>query len=298
MGGLIAAYMLSSRAMAPISRTASLLTQYHSSARSLTSLDEIMKKEVERPEGVNYQSHHLFKGEIELRGVSFSYPEQETRALDDVSIHISPGERVAILGKVGSGKSTLGRLLMGLYRPLEGAVLYDGIDMRQLDPSEIRRNLGYVPQDVTLFYGSLKDNIAMGAPRAHEKLIAQAALLGGLDSFINSHPSGLHLQVGERGERLSSGQRQGVAIARALVKGAPILMMDEPTASMDHTTEEMVKKRLALSLQGRTLLLVTHRTSLLALVNRVVVMDGGRVAMDGPRDEVLKALRQGNRKGA
>ena len=297
MGGLIAAYMLSSRAMAPISRTASLLTQYHSSARALASMEEIMKKEVERPEGIHFKSHHLFRGEIELRGVSFSYPDQEVQVLKDVSLLIRPGEKVALLGRVGSGKSTLGKLLLGLYRPSEGTILYDGIDMRQLDPSELRRNVGYVPQDVTLFYGGLRENIAMGAPRANERSIACAAALGGLDSSINSHPSGIDLQVGERGERLSSGQRQGVAIARALVKDPPILLMDEPTASMDHSTEEIVKKRLSAFYEGRTLIVVTHKSSLLALVDRIVVIDEGRVVMDGPRDDVLQALKQGSQKG-
>ena len=298
MGGLIAAYILSSRAMAPISRTAGLLTQYHQSARALESLDGIMKKEVERPEGVHYDRRHHFKGAIEFRDVSFAYPQQETNALKDVSLKVKPGEKVAILGKVGTGKSTLSRLILDLYRASDGKVLLDGIDVRQLDPSELRRNVGYVPQDVTLFYGSLRENIAMGAPMAGERNILAAAAMGGLKTFIDQHPRGLDLQVGERGEMLSSGQRQGVAIARALIKDPPILLMDEPTASMDQTTEGIVKKHLSRYAGEKTLIMVTHRTALLDLVNRIVVMDGGTIVLDGPRDEVLNALKQGKVKGA
>lgn len=298
MGGLIAAYILSSRAMAPIGRAAALLMQYNSASRSLAALEEIMQKPKERPEGASYTSRQVFRGGIELIDASFSYPGQERPLLKGVSFRIEAGEKVALIGRVGSGKTTLGRLVMGLYQPQTGSVLVDGIDIRQIDPAELRRNIGIVPQDGLLFFGTLKNNILMGNPPVSDKELLRSVRIGGIESFANLHPSGLDMPVGERGELLSSGQRQSVLIARAVLKDPPILILDEPTASMDSTSEERVRRNLDDFSGDRTLLVITHRTALLDLVDRIIVMDGGRVVADGRKDEVLKALQQCVARGA
>jgi ATP-binding cassette subfamily C protein LapB len=225
--------------------------------------------------------------------VSFAYPGQQIEALRNVSLRIRAGERVAILGRVGSGKTTLEKLILGLYRPTAGAVLIDGIDVRQLDPAELRRHIGYVQQDITLFYGSLRENITIAAPLAEDAQVLKAAEVAGILDFVNAHPQGFDLLVGERGESLSGGQRQGVALARAVIKDPPILLLDEPTASMDHSSEEEIKRRLGAFARHKTMIVITHRTSLLELVERIIVVDGGRVVADGPKAQVVEALRQG-----
>jgi len=293
MGGLIACSMLAARTMAPLGQVAGLLTRYHDALTSLSSLDQIIAKEVERPRGAHFLTRQRLSGEIEFRDVSFSYPETETHALRGLSFRIKAGEKVAILGRSGSGKSTILRLILGLYRPTSGAVLLDGIDIRQLDAGEMRRNVGYVPQHVTLFYGTLRDNITMGAPFAEDADILSAAEVGNITEFVNLHPRGFDMQVGERGETLSGGQREGVAIARAVINKPPILLLDEPTGSMDHSGEEAVKSKLRNLLPGRSLVLVTHRTSLLDLVDRIIVTDQGKIVADGPKASVIEALRQG-----
>lgn len=292
-GGLIAAYLLSSRAMAPISQAAGLLAQYHHSATAMQSLNEIMERPVERPENKNWISRPALQGEIEFRHVCFRYPDDERQALNDVSFRIKAGEHVAVLGRNGSGKSTLEKLILGLYEPESGAILVDGVDIRQIDPSELRRQIGYVPQDVSMFFGTLKDNIITAAPQAEDHQILRAATLSGLAPFINSHPAGFDMQVGERGQLLSGGQRQSVAIARALINDPPILLLDEPTGSLDHTSEETIKQNLTRYAKGKTLLVITHRSSLLTLADRLLVIDGGKVVADGPKAEVMEALKQG-----
>ncbi len=292
-GALIACYLLSARAMAPINRAASLLAQYHQADTSLNTLVQVMNKPVERPQDTHFISRPNFQGGIEFREVTFNYPGEEKPALDGVSFRIEPGEHVALLGRIGSGKTTIERLVLSLYQPTGGSILIDGIDLRQIDPAELRRHIGYVPQDVTLFFGSLRDNIAMAAPLADDQAILKAVSASGLNQFIDSHPRGLAMQVGERGGLLSGGQRQSVAIARAVINDPPILLLDEPTASMDHSTEELTKARLKEAAAGKTMLVVTHRTSLLELVDRIIILDGGKVVADGPKEQVVTALRQG-----
>ena len=293
LGGLIACTMLASRAMAPVGQVAGLLVQYHTAATALTSLNEVMAREVERPDDTTFISRGRLKGAIDFRDVSFSYPGQSTPSLRNLSFSIKPGEKVAILGRIGSGKTTLEKLILGLYRPTEGAVLVDGIDLRQLDPAELRRQIGYVQQDVMLFYGSLRENITLGAPLAEDAAIVKAAEIGGILSLVNQHPQGFDMLVGERGESLSGGQRQGVAIARAVINDPPILLLDEPTSSMDHSSEDDIKRRLTEFARDKTVLLISHRTSLLDLADRIIVMDGGRIMADGPKEQVITALRQG-----
>jgi ATP-binding cassette subfamily C protein LapB len=213
--------------------------------------------------------------------------------LDGINIRIAPGEHVALIGRVGSGKSTIQRLVMGLYRPTAGAALLDGIDVRQLDPADVRRNIGCVAQDVLLFHGSLRENIAFGLPHADDAAIVAAAQVAGLHEFVARHPRGFDLPVGERGDLLSGGQRQAVGIARAVLHNAPLLLLDEPTSAMDFSSEAQITQRLSQFAQGKTVLLVTHRTSLLSLVNRVIVIDQGRVLADGPRERIMEALQTG-----
>ncbi len=292
-GGLIAAYMLASRIMAPVGQTAGLLMQYHSAATALSALDDIMEKPVERPLDKQWISRPRLQGAIEFKRVAFKYPHDEREVLRDVSFKINAGEHVAILGRNGSGKTTLEKLIAGLYEPGAGTLLIDGIDIRQLDPAELRRNIGYVSQDVNLFFGSLRENIAMGAPHASDEAILEAVRLSGLTDFVNQHPMGLAMPVGEHGQLLSGGQRQSVSIARALLNDAPILLMDEPTGAMDHTSEEEFKRNLLQFAAHKTLIVITHRTSLLELANRIIVIDAGKIVADGPKEQVVEALRQG-----
>ncbi|MGO2993142.1 MAG: type I secretion system permease/ATPase [Halomonadaceae bacterium] len=294
-GGLIAAYMLSSRAMAPISQAAALLAQYHQSSTALESLNKVMDKRVERHEGKAYVEKPSVAGSIRLDKVTLRYPDEERDALRDVSISIKAGEKIALLGRIGCGKSSLNKLILGFYQPTSGSILLDGVDIRQLDPLQLRSHIGYVPQDVSLFAGSLRDNIVAGggSDRIDDDELLRALQIAGLESLVNGHPSGIDLQVGERGQALSGGQKQSVAIARALVQDPSILLLDEPTSSMDNASEEAFKANLTKVAEGKTVLVVTHRTSLLSLVDRIIVMDAGKVVADGPRDTVVEALRNG-----
>jgi ATP-binding cassette subfamily C protein LapB len=215
-----------------------------------------------------------------------------------VSIFVAPGERVGIVGRVGSGKSTLARLITGLYQPTQGSVLVDGTDIRQVDPAELRRQVGYVPQDAHLVFGSVKENILIGSPFADDAALLRAATIAGVDDFVRSRPQGYDMPVGEQGRYLSGGQRAAVTIARALVSNPPILLLDEPSGAMDSTSEQRLKARLSEILAGRTLLLVTHRGSMLSMVERLVVMDQGRIVADGPRDRIIAELQAGAIRGS
>lgn len=293
MGALIASTMLAGRALAPIGQLAGLLTQYHTASTSLESLNEIMEKRVERPADSNFLSRPTFRGDIEFREVSFSYPGAEEKALNKVSFKIKAGEHVALLGRMGSGKTTIHKLMLGLYQPTEGSILIDGIDIRQIDTAELRRCVGYVQQDTQLFYGTMRDNLTIASPHVDDATVLAAAHTGGIDEYINSHPKGFDLLVGERGETLSGGQKQGVGIARALINKPNIILLDEPTSAMDHSGEDAVKKRLSEATQGKTVVLISHRSGLFDLVGRIIVIDSGRVVADGAKDQVIEALRSG-----
>jgi ATP-binding cassette, subfamily C, bacterial LapB len=293
VGGLIACTLLTGRVLAPLSQIAGLLTRYHQARTALTSIDRIMTLPDERAAEQQYVSRARLQGAIEFRDVTFSYPGQETAAVSNVSFRIAPGERVALIGRIGSGKTTIEKLVLGLYPPTSGSILIDGIESRQIDPVELRRDIGYVPQDLVLFYGSVRDNIVLGAPRSDDAAVLRAAEQAGVTEFVNRHPRGFGMPVGERGEAVSGGQRQSIAIARAYLLQPPILLLDEPSNAMDNRSEEQFKAKLGEQLDGRTLLLITHRASLLSLVNRVIILEAGRVAADGPRDLVLAALAGG-----
>lgn len=296
MGGLIACTMLTGRAMAPLGQLASLLIQYQGAKTALESLDKLMEKPIERPPESTFVHRPEIRGSIEFRNVTFAYPNADP-ILKDVSFRINPGESVVVLGRVGSGKSTLQKLVLGLYEPQQGSVLVDGIDLRQLDPADLRRNVGCVNQDAVLFYGTLRENIAYGAPYADDSAVIAAAELAGLRDFVNKHPRGFDMHIGERGESLSGGQRQCVAIARAFLMEPPILLLDEPTSAMDYTTESEFKTRLGRFAKrfspGKTLLVATHRSSMIDLAERIIVIDEGRIVADGPRAQVLDALKTG-----
>jgi ATP-binding cassette subfamily C protein LapB len=252
---------------------------------------------VERPPAARFLHRPELRGALEFKVVTFTYPGQKLPALSRVSFAIRPGERVGLIGRIGSGKTTIEKLVLGLYEPEQGAVLVDGADLRQVDPADLRRNIGCLLQDVFLFHGTIRDNIALGAPFADDQAVLRAARIAGVEDFVARHPLGFDLPVGERGENLSGGQRQAVALARALLLDPPILVLDEPTSAMDSGAEHRLKQRLAAFLEGKTLLLITHRASLLSLVDRLIVLDGGSVVADGPKDEVLKALAAGQIRG-
>jgi len=293
MGGLIAAVILSGRALAPMAQVTNLSTRYFQARSALQSLNELMEQEVERPADKRFLSRDTLDGRVEFEHVNFTYPGEEQASLHDVSLRIEAGERVAIIGRIGSGKSTLLRLLVGLYQAQQGAIRVDGVDISQLDPADLRRNMGFASQDATLFHGTLRDNLVFGASHVEDERILEVARVAGISHFADRHPLGFDMQVGEKGARLSGGQRQSVAIGRALLLDPPVLLLDEPTSAMDNRSEDEVKQALLQVVEGKTLLLVTHRASLLALVDRIIVMDEGRVLADGPKDNVLEALRQG-----
>jgi ATP-binding cassette subfamily C protein LapB len=293
MGGIIAASMIAGRCLAPLGQVAGLLMQYQNARTSLGSIDNYMKLPIERPAEAEFLHRPVFHGGIEFRDVTFSYPGSKQPVLKKVSFKLKPGEKVGIIGRIGSGKTTLEKLALALYQPTEGAVLLDGVDVRQIDPADVRRAIGHVPQDPLLFYGSLKHNLAMGAPYADDASILAAANMAGVTDFANLHPDGFDMVIGERGESLSGGQRQSVAVARALINDPPILLLDEPSSNMDHQSEAQLRKRLGEASATKTILLVTHRTALLDLVDRLIVIDNGHIVADGPKEQVVEALRQG-----
>jgi ATP-binding cassette subfamily C protein LapB len=293
MGGLIAVTMLGGRAIAPLGQAVGLLMQFQNARLSLSTLDKLMEQPVERPDAAAFIHRPELQGEIEFRNVSFSYPGQGEAALQNISLRIAPGEHVIVIGRTGSGKTTLQKLMLGLYQPSEGVVRIDGIDLRQLDPADLRRNVGFVGQDAMLFYGTLRENISIGAPYADDSAIVAAAEVAGLTQFVNRHPKGFDMMIGERGESLSGGQRQEAAIARAVLMDPPVLFFDEPTSAMDFSTEHGFKERLKRFAVNKTLVIVTHRTSLIELATRIIVVDDGRIVADGPREQVVEALQSG-----
>ncbi|WP_107850139.1 type I secretion system permease/ATPase [Campylobacter concisus] len=290
MGGLIAAVMLSSRAIAPMGQVASLAANFEQTKTAYQSLSKVMQMPVERPEGKKFVRRNSFEGKIEFKNVSFTYPDTTKGSLDRINFVIQPGEKVGIIGRNGSGKTTLQKIILGLYAPTEGSVLIDGIDINQIDPADLRRNIGYVPQDVVLFKGTVRENIVQKAPYVDDMQIIKAAKVSGVDEYVNAHPLGFDMPVFERGDGISGGQRQSIAVARAFLLDSPIILLDEPTNSLDNTVESKLKANLKVNTVNKTMILVTHRTSMLDLVDRLIVMDNGKILLDGPRDEVLARL--------
>ena len=290
MGALIAVVIISSRAISPMGQVASLLSTFHHTKVSFNALDEIMNMPVEHPQGKKFVNRPEYKGNIEFRNVDFSYPNSDKTSLSNVNFKINAGEHVAIIGKIGSGKSTIQKLLLSLYVPDEGAILIDNIDIKQLDPTELRKNIAYVSQDVLLFNGTVKENIVYRVPHIEDEKIIEAAQVSGVMDFINKHPKGFDMPVGERGAFLSGGQRQSIAIARAILQNYPIVLFDEPTSAMDSSTEAQFIKNIKEYLKGKTMVLVTHKTSLLSLVDHIVVMEDGKAALTGTKEVVFEKL--------
>ncbi|MBG6126839.1 multidrug/toxin efflux protein, ATP-binding and membrane protein [Pseudomonas putida] len=293
VGALVASYMLGSRVLAPLGQIAGLITRYQQAQLTMRSTDALMALPQERQAEQQALEHTALKGGLTLSHVSFRYPAQTSPALQDVNVAIKPGERIGIIGRSGSGKSTLGRLLMGFHHPEEGQVLLDNLDLRQLDIADLRSQLGYVAHDLPLLAGSLRDNLTLGARHVSDARMLEVAELTGVSELARQHPQGFDRPVGERGQLLSGGQRQAVLLARALLLEPPILILDEPTSHMDNSSEEQLRQRLLNWVPGKTLLLVTHRTSMLSLVDRLLVLDNGKIVADGPKDAVIDALRKG-----
>jgi ATP-binding cassette subfamily C protein LapB len=293
MGALIAAVLLSSRALAPVAQVASLVNKYHAAKSAYRDLDGFMRQPVERPRDKKFLHRPVLHGNVALRDVGFSYPRTQRPVLSGVTLSIREGDKIAVVGRIGSGKSTLVKLLLGFYEPGEGTILLDDTDLRQIDPADLRRNVAYMGQDTALLSGTIRENLVMGRPQATDAEVLAAAEMTGVHDFVRRHPLGYDAPVGERGEGLSGGQRQALALARTLLPGAPMLVLDEPTNAMDAGSEERVLKGLEDYARDKTLIIVTHKPALLRLVNRVIVMEGGRVAADGMRDQVIAALAAG-----
>lgn len=290
-GGLVAASILSGRAVQPLAQIASLLTRLSATRTAYRQINAMMEQPTEGG-GVNALRPARIEGKIELRGVEFRYPGAAEKALNDFTLAIQPGERVALIGRVGSGKSTIARLILGLYPPQEGLVMVDGTDIRQYDPAALRAHIGTALQDSVLLSGSVRENIALDRPGIDEAELLRAAELSGTHAFMGRIANGYDLKLADRGEGLSGGQRQSISIARALAGRPAILVFDEPTSAMDNQTEMQLLDRLEAEIAGRTFLLITHRPALLRLVERVVLIDGGKVVRDGPRDAVLHSLQR------
>ena len=289
MGGLIACSILAGRAVAPLAQISQLLSRLTATRTAYRQLNELMELQPEGPVGDALQLSRP-KGRIEFRNVSFRYPGAPEKALDGVTFTIEPGQHVGLLGRVGSGKSTIARLVLGLYEPEDGLVMIDGTDIRQLDPNSLRSNIGAALQESVLLTGSVRENIGLGREGIDDEAMIRAAELSGTHQFMGQIANGYDLRLADRGEGLSGGQRQSIAIARALATKPQILVFDEPSSAMDSQTETSLIQRLQQELKGRTLILITHRPPLLALVDRIMLIDRGRVAADGPRDEVLKQI--------
>lgn len=294
MGAMIGTVMLAGRATAPLGQVVGLAVRFQQAKAALTSLNKLMALPVDRADSQHYLPNPTLTGQVTLKDIDFAYPappmQSAPAVLQGVSLTIKAGERVAILGRVGSGKSTLLRLIARLYTPVKGQMLSDGIDVKQIDPADWRKAVGYVAQESRLFYGTLRDNVMIGKPQASVEEFVRVLKLTGLDEVAARHPLGVNLPIGEMGEGLSGGQRQMVSLARSLLLRPSMLLLDEPTSAMDTQSEAQFMQHLHRAIQGQTLVVVTHRSALLALVERIIVVDEGKVVADGPKDVILAQL--------
>ena len=290
MGAIIAIVMLSSRSLAPAGQIAYLLTRARQAKETLTSIDNLLEGEDERKQGSLSIPARVRSATIRMEGLGFSYPDTQSAALSNVNLTIQPGERIAVVGRVASGKSTLGRVVCGLYQPTEGSMLVDGIDSRQFRPQDIRNAFRFVGQDANVFTGSVKDNLTLGRPEATDEAMVEALRITGADQFLSRDSGGFDRAVGEHGSKLSGGQRSFLALARAFVSPCELLFLDEPTGAMDSQTEKLFVERLSGALRpNQTLLISTHRPALFSLCERIIVLDKGRVVADGPKDQITAA---------
>jgi ATP-binding cassette subfamily C protein LapB len=299
MGAIIAIVMLAGRAMAPVGQFAFLITRARQALTTMDSLQKLMDEEDERQVSARSIVPEIRAGRIELSHVDFRYPGSANNALSDLNLKIEPGERIGVIGRVASGKSTLGRLLCGLYAPGEGVMTIDGLDSRQYHPHQVRDAFRFVGQDAELFSGTVRDNLKLGAAAAEDQQLIDAVIRSGADIFLSRDAAGFDLPVGERGSRLSGGQKSLLVLARALVSPSKLLYLDEPTGAMDTQTENYFIEHLKGALApDQTLIVSTHRHQMLSIVDRLIVIDGGRIFADGPRDQILGQLGQAAKKEA
>jgi len=291
MGAIIAIIMLSGRSLQPIGQLAFLVTRGKQAFATLDSLQRMMDASDERQVAMRSIVPEIRAGHVELNDVSFRYPNAGRDSLDGLNLKIGPGERIGIIGRVASGKSTLGRVLCGLYAPTEGEMLVDGLDSRQYHPHQLRESFRFVAQDAEVFSGTVRDNLMLGAAKANDEQLIDAVVRSGADIFLSRDAAGFDLPVGERGSRLSGGQRALLVLARALVSPSKMLFLDEPTGSMDTQTELYFIEHLKTALApDQSLVVATHRHNMLSILTRLIVIDGGKILADGPRDDVLKHL--------
>ena len=297
MGAIIAIVMLAGRSMAPIGQFAFLLTRAKQSTTTLDSLQRMMEATDERQVAARSIVPEIRAGHLELKSVNFRYPAASVDSLSGINLKIDPGERIAIIGRVASGKSTLGRLLCGLYAPTGGELLVDGLDSRQYHPHQLRDAFRFVGQDSELFSGTVRDNLMLGAAKADDQQLIDAVVRSGADIFLSRDAAGFDRPVGERGALLSGGQRSLLVLARALVSPSKLLFLDEPTGAMDTQTELYFIEKLKSALgKDQSLVVSTHRHNMLSICDRLVVIDAGKILADGPRDEVLGKLQKMGRK--
>ena len=291
IGGLIAANILAGRVLAPLGTSAQTIFRAQYAFRALAALNGFMKLPVDEQGPVGSDAA-VRQGSVSLHKVNFRYPQAQVPALDGLSFEVKPGECVALLGRVGSGKTTAGKIISGLIPADSGTVMIDGISIEQFEPAELRRGIGYLPQTPELFTGSLRENLVIGTPGATDEAIHRALWYAAMDEFLAATPEGLDLFIGEQGRRLSGGQRQGVALARLLLREPAMLFLDEPTNAMDQRMQGQIIARLQdLNAAGTGMMICTHRQSLAAMAHRLIVIDQGRAVLDGPRDQVMQKLR-------
>ncbi len=293
MGALIGAVMLIGRALAPVSQITALGVRFQQARSALKNLNRIMAQPTDREAGRSYLNKSLFQGELRAESLVYQYSQESPQVVRNVSLHIKPGERVVMLGRIGSGKSTLLKVLSGLYRPGSGQVFLDQLDIVQIEPNAVRRSVAFVAQEARLFHGTLRQNLVVGNPQASDEWMLRVAEAVGVADIARAHPRGYDMVINERGEGLSGGQRQAVAIARALITKPSVILLDEPTSAMDQMSEQRALNAIVELAAGKTIVMVTHKMSIVGFAQRLIVLDSGQKVADGPRQAVLDALNAG-----
>lgn len=292
-GTMVACSLLSSRTIAPLMQLTMVFSRWQHAKNAMKGLDDLLQKPLDRPDDQKMSHCPALSGHYQLRNVQYAYDEEkQLNVLNVAKLDIAPGEKIAILGRVGAGKSTLLKLLSGQASATQGKVIIDGVNIAHVDPADLRRQLGYLSQESRLFFGTLRQNLMLGSPHATEKEMIQALKISGALGMIQQDAASLDRLINEGGRGLSGGQKQMVMLSRMILRNPQVVLMDEPTASMDEQLEEQVLTQLAQWMTGRTMIVVTHRPALLKLVDRIVVVDNGRIVADGPRDQILQASAQ------